>query len=109
MEGPGKDPGGLWRCGLAFSILLYIICHFLLLLFSSELPRSCNFFERDFHSTDDNAFLKFSSVLFFLMKISYNSITWDWFYAQRRAGCIVSVVKFALVCLSADALAMAFY
>lgn len=43
------------------------------------------------------------------MTISYNSVTWDRFYAQRKAECIVSVGKFAAVGLSADALAMAFY
>ena len=39
--------------------------------------------------------------------LQFNNL--DWFYAQRKAGRIVSVGKFALVCLSADALAMAFY
>lgn len=50
-----------------------------------------------------------SHLSYIAMRISYNSVTWDWFYAQRKAECIVSVGKFAVVGLSADALAMAFY
>lgn len=50
-----------------------------------------------------------SLLSYFLMRISYNSVTWDWFYTQGKAECIVSVGKFAVVGLSADALAIAFY
>ena len=50
-----------------------------------------------------------SHLSYFLMKISWNSVTWDWFYTQRKAGCIISVAEFAMFGLSADALTLAFY